>query len=56
MKWYHMKGPGGTITCKGSYAQEAVQEAAERWGCGTEEITVTGEEEYNTITEEVNDE
>lgn len=47
MKWYYMKGPGGTIACKGSFAQEAVQEAAERWGCGTEEITVTGEEPYH---------
>ena len=56
MKWYSMKGPGGTITCKGYFPNEAKAEAAERWGCGTEEISVTGEEDYNTITEEVNDE
>lgn len=53
MKWYHMKGPGGTICCKGSFAQEAVLEAAERWGCGTEDITVTGEEDYNRTGERI---
>ena len=56
MKWYYMKGPGGTICCKGEFEGQAKAEAAERWGCGTEEITVTGEEDYNTITKEVNDE
>lgn len=48
MKWYHMKGPGGTIACKGDYEGQARAEAAERWGCGSDEITVTGTEEYNT--------
>ena len=47
MKWYFMRGPGGTICCKGDYEGQAKAEAAERWGCGTDEITVTGTEPYN---------
>ena len=47
MKWYYMKGPGGTIACKGNYAAEAKHEAAERWDCDSEEILVTTEEPYN---------
>lgn len=46
MRWYFMSGPGGTIACKGDYRAQAVQEAAERWGCGLDEIEVTGEEPY----------
>ena len=41
-----MKGPEGTITCKGNFAAQAIREAAERWGCDPAEIVVTGEEEY----------
>jgi len=48
MKWYFMRGPGGTICRKGDYNAQAVTEAAERWGCGADEITVTGTEEYIT--------
>lgn len=47
MKWYYMRGPGGTICCKGNFEGQAKQEAAERWGCGTDEIEITGEEPYN---------
>ena len=47
MKWYHMKGPGGTICCKGDYEVQAKAEAAERWGCDPAEISVTGEEAYH---------
>lgn len=50
MKWFFMKGPAGTIACKGEYPAEAKAEAAERWGCGSDEITVTGEEPYNNRT------
>lgn len=46
MKWYFMQGPGGTIACKGRFPAEARMEAAERWGCEVEAITVTREEEY----------
>lgn len=46
MKWYHMRGPEGTITCKGRYAAEALHEAAERWGCDAVEISVTGDAPY----------
>lgn len=47
MKWYFMRGPGGTIACRGEYKAQAVTEAAERWGCDPAEISVTGEEPYN---------
>lgn len=47
MKWYSMEGPGGTITCKGHFPNEAKAEAAAWWDCGTDEIEITGEEEYN---------
>lgn len=47
MKWYSMKGPGGTITCKGHFPNEAKAEATERWSCDADEIEITGDEEYN---------
>ena len=50
MKWFYMAGPGGTIAIKAEYAAKAKREAAERWGCGSDEITVTGEEPYNNGT------
>ena len=46
MKWFYMVGPGGTIAIKAEYASKAKREAAERWGCGADEIRVTGEETY----------
>lgn len=51
MEWFYMAGPGGTIAIKAEYAAKAKREAAERWGCGADEIRVTGEEPYNTKTE-----
>lgn len=47
MRWFSMKGPEGTITCKGNFAAQAIREAAERWGCDPAEIVVTGEAAYN---------
>lgn len=47
MKWYYMAGPGGTICCKVDCEGQAKAEAAERWGCESDEISVTGEEEYH---------
>ena len=41
-----MNGPGGTIAIKAVYAAQARAEAAERWSCDVEEITVTGTEAY----------
>ena len=46
MKWFHMRGPGGTITVKAEFSAQAVHEAAERWGCDPDGIQVTGEEPY----------
>lgn len=46
MKWFFMRGPQGTIAIKGDFAQQAKQEAAERWGCSTDEIEVTGDCPY----------
>lgn len=48
MKWFFMSGPGGTIAIKARFPNEAKDEAAERWGCGADEITVTETEDYNT--------
>ena len=47
VKWFYRAGPGGTIACKGNYPAEAKAEAADRWGCGSDEITVAGEEPFN---------
>lgn len=47
MKWFYMAGPGGTIACKGDYPAEAKAEAADRWSCGSDEITVTVEDPYH---------
>lgn len=46
MKWFRMKGPGGTITCKGNYAGEAIREASERWACDPETIEIIREDPY----------
>lgn len=47
MKWFYMTGPGGTITCKGEFAGQAVIVAAERWDCDPAEIQVVGEAPYH---------
>lgn len=46
MKWYHMRGKSGTISVKASHGVAAKAEAAERWGCSSDEIEITGEELY----------
>ena len=47
MIWFHMRGPGGAIAIKATFAYEAKAEASERWSCDPEEISITGTEPYH---------
>ena len=46
LRWYNIRGKGGNITIKARSEMEARQEAAERWGCGTDETICVGHEGF----------
>ena len=46
LRWYDLRGPGGSITIKERSEQAAKAEAADRWGCGSDEIVCVGHEAF----------
>ena len=41
-KWFHFKGPKGSVSERASYESAARRGAAERLGCTEEELICTG--------------
>ncbi|MBR3240698.1 MAG: hypothetical protein IKO68_10970 [Oscillospiraceae bacterium] len=46
LRWYDLRGPGGTITIKERSETAAKAEAAERWACGSDEIICVGHDAF----------
>lgn len=47
LRWYDIRGKAGSITIKARSEMEARQEAAERWGCGTEETVCVSHQAFS---------
>lgn len=48
-RWYDIKSLHGTISIAANNEAKAKEEAADRWGCGVDEVVCTGHKPFNTF-------